>query len=148
MSAIFLFILVVCDMHLLGLGILSASIYYYILTSYAPFSIYFSIWLPIYCCAMLAGCVCLASAMYLATCMLLYYANRKPRRTKTSAEREASPSKERFVFMRTILLPPRSVSGWLYVNARSMSDWPLIMRSIPRSGCTPSTQALLSPSFF
>ena len=75
-SAIFLFILVVCDMHLLGLGILSASIYYYILTSYAPFSIYFSIWLPIYCCAMLAGCVCLASAMYLATCMLLYYANR------------------------------------------------------------------------
>ena len=76
MSAIFLFILVVCDMHLLGLGILSASIYYYILTSYAPFSIYFSIWLPIYCCAMLAGCVCLASAMYLATCMLLYYANR------------------------------------------------------------------------
>ena len=33
-------------------------------------------------------------------------------------------------FSRTIL-PARSVSGWLYLNARSMSDWPLIMRSMP-----------------
>ena len=105
-------------MPLLGLGILSASIYYYILTSYAPFSIYFSIWLPIYCCAMLTGCVCLASAMYLATCMLLYYANRAVEANKDKCRKGGVPEQRTLCFHENHFAAS-SFCVWLVVRERS-----------------------------
>ena len=118
----FLFILVVCDMSFLSLGILSASIYtnqlHIIYNASTDRSFYStwrlpcsSIWLPICCCAMLTGCMYLASAMYTGCMYLLYYANRAVEANKDKCRKGGAPEQRTLRFREPFCLLVLCLAG-------------------------------------